>query len=213
MSLLIATPMYAGLCQAPYFQSCMALKESLLTAGLKHDWLVTTNESLVTRARNTQASTFWLRTDYEALLFIDGDIDFTPDDVAKLWNLGEDVACAAYAMKREAGGVTAWKDGRLVDLDDFVEPTPVDYAGTGFLMIRRAAFARLAKAHPELRHMEGNGEVWGFFSTFITDDADWKERFFVSEDYAFCERWRALGGKIWLEPSIRLGHWGVHRYG
>jgi len=213
LSLLIATPMYAGLCQQPYFASCMALKESLLAAGVDHDWLVTTNESLVTRARNTQASSFWLRTRYEAMIFIDGDIEFAPEDVAKLYNLGKEVACAAYAMKRPSGGVTAWKDGALVKLDDLDGPTEVDYAGTGFLMIRRAVFDQMAEKYEDLRHMEGTGEVWAFFNTFIKPAPRWQDRYFVSEDYAFCERWRAIGGSIWLEPSIRLGHWGTARYG
>ena len=35
---------------------------------------------------------------------------------------------------------------------------------------------------------------------------------YLSEDFAFCQRWRALGGKIWLDTQSRLTHTGVYAY-
>ena len=35
---------------------------------------------------------------------------------------------------------------------------------------------------------------------------------YLSEDFAFCQRWRALGGKIWLDTKSRLTHTGVYSY-
>ena len=32
---------------------------------------------------------------------------------------------------------------------------------------------------------------------------------YYSEDYAFCERWRALGGECWVDPGLILEHWGT----
>jgi GT2 family glycosyltransferase len=32
----------------------------------------------------------------------------------------------------------------------------------------------------------------------------------MGEDYAFCERFRAAGGTIWLRPDIVLTHVGSH---
>jgi hypothetical protein len=31
---------------------------------------------------------------------------------------------------------------------------------------------------------------------------------YLSEDYTFCKRWRALGGKIWLDTESTLSHIG-----
>jgi hypothetical protein len=28
------------------------------------------------------------------------------------------------------------------------------------------------------------------------------------EDYQFCELWRSVGGKVWADPEIELGHCG-----
>ena len=35
---------------------------------------------------------------------------------------------------------------------------------------------------------------------------------FMSEDYAFCRRWREIGGRIWADLNIRLTHSGAHAY-
>lgn len=36
--------------------------------------------------------------------------------------------------------------------------------------------------------------------------------FYLSEDYAFCHKWRAIGGKIWLDTVGRLSPTGVHTF-
>lgn len=208
MSLLVATPMYGGQCTAAYFNSCLRLQEAFLRGGMAYEWLTTTNESLIPRARNTSAATF-LKTDLERLIFIDADIEFRPEDVAKLWNLDADVAVGLYPMKRLDCPLGAWRGGRLVDLSDCPkEPFPVDYAGTGFFMVHRRAFEKMIEAYPEIRHEEGHiGECWAFFDTAVEDGIFW------SEDYLFCKRWRATGGKIIADPSIELVHHGAYAYG
>ena len=36
---------------------------------------------------------------------------------------------------------------------------------------------------------------------------------FWSEDYGFMHHWKQMGGKIILDPSIKLIHWGLKGYG
>jgi hypothetical protein len=236
-------------------------------SNIEHTFLRRDNESLIPRGRNTLVAEFMRDprlSEYDTFMFIDSDILFEAEDVAKLWNLGVDVATAAYPMKRDnvvsmtkaelnkcgsitlpvtswtpgiqvkhpsrgdgvfigmdgdeylvafPPNVTAWKDGKLVDLSEFNGPTPIDYAGTGFLMIKRSAFEKVQDAHPEARHMEGKvGECYDLFPVGVTEEEDWRERYYRSEDYGFCEWWRELGGQIILEPSIRLGHVGRKVY-
>ena len=201
--------MYGGQCMQPYLLSVMELQRTLIDAGVRHDFLFTSGESLITRARNTSAATF-LQTDYDWLFFIDSDIQFTPDDVAALYNADAGhVKGAAYPWKQaDISNTTAWKDGELVDIGKLSGPTEVDYLGTGFLMIHRRAFEQIREAWPELHHTEGKvGDCWSFFDTEIRDGV------YLSEDYLFCQRWRDLGEKVMLIPEIRLRHWGLAGYG
>lgn len=198
--------MYGSMCLAPHFQSCLQLKEDFTEFKFKHDWLITTNESLITRARNTSVATY-LTTDYERLLFIDGDLDFKTEDVMKLWDMDVDVAVGAYRMKSPDSTLTAWENGRMVELEDRTENFEVDYAGTGFMMIKGHVFEQMMARFPHWKYEEGKvGECWGFFQDPIEDGIQ------LSEDYFFCKRFREIGGKIILNPTIRLGHWGLNRY-
>ncbi|MFQ5622442.1 MAG: hypothetical protein ACE5FS_03500 [Paracoccaceae bacterium] len=205
MSLLVATPMYGGVCDIAYFQGCLDLKEFLVGEGIAHDWLVVDKESLVQRARNTIAAAF-LQTDYRKLLFIDADIGFTVDDVGKLWNLDTDVAVGVYPMKRmDKCWYAAWVNGKLVTDLDFDGPVEVDYAGTGFMMIDRGVFEKMKSER--IRHEEGSGECWAFFDPRVENGV------YLSEDYAFCEDWRKLGGKVVMDPTVKLSHIGKCEYG
>ena len=158
---------------------------------------------------------------FQKLMFIDADIEFTPEDVAKLWNMNEDVAVGIYAMKKPGEDWYAcWKDGELVkDLDRFDGPTEVDYAGTGFMMIDRKVLQKFKEAFPEREHDEGGqpggnrpdqpGKSFAWFDPRV----DGEKSLYLSEDYAFCQDWRSLGGKIMCDPTVRLKHWGRYGYG
>lgn len=206
MSILFCTPCYGGMVHAAHFRSCLNLKEELSQQGVPHDWLIGTNESLVTRARNEMTCSF-LQTDHTHMMWLDADIEFENEHVAKLWNLNADIAVGVYAMKkRDAQWFAAWKDGALVkDLDQFEGPVEVDYAGTGFMLIARPVIEKLAAA---AESYEGpNGRVPALYMTPVHNDG------FESEDYHFCRIAREAGFTVTMDPSVRLKHWGQYDYG
>lgn len=211
MSLLICTPMYGGVCTAGYFRSCIDLETVLTTLKIQHDWLTTANESLITRGRNTSASTF-LKGEWSRLFFIDADIEFKAEDVSALWNMDADVAVGCYPRKELKAQYAAWHRGKILkahDMDKIQNPFPVDYAGTGFMMIKRRVFELLKIAHPEWLYREGHvGESWAFFQDPIEEVNG--ERIHLSEDYFFCKRVRELGLDVMMHPNVRLKHWGSH---
>jgi hypothetical protein len=206
LSVLFCTPAYGGMVTAAYAGSCLRLKEELTKIGLAHDWLIGINESLVTRARNEMTASF-LATKHSHMMWIDADIEFELEDVAKLWNMEADIAVGVYAMKKpDKQWFAAWKDGALVkDLDQFKGPIEVEYAGTGFMLIKREVIEALARTVPSY---EGpNGRVPALYMTPIHNDG------FESEDYHFCRIAREAGFKIMMDPSVRLGHIGQYRFG
>lgn len=50
-----------------------------------------------------------------------------------------------------------------------------------------------------------NENSWFFFEAMV----DPETKRFLSEDYTFCKRWQDIGGEVWADLSIRLGHWGA----
>lgn len=203
MSILFCTPCYGGQATTGFMVSQMRLQENLLASGIPHDFNIGRNESLVTRARNEMTGWF-MKGSFERQMWIDADIEFGVEDVAKLWNMNVDIAVAAYSMKLPDKPLSAWKDGKLVKLEECPsEPFEVDYAGTGFMMIKRAVYEKL---QPET-YMGPDGRVSAFYMTPIHNDG------FESEDYHFCRKAREAGFKIMMDPSIKLGHIGQFRYG
>jgi hypothetical protein len=107
--------------------------------------------------------------------------------------------------------VVRWRDkDSIVERSGFVS---VRYAGTGFLLISRAAIIRLCEAHPELQYtaidvqadsQTGTLNRFALFDTFIEPET----RTSLSEDYSFCRRWTDLGGEIWLDMQSTLTHTG-----
>jgi hypothetical protein len=168
------------------------------------------------------------------MLFIDADIGFEPEQVFRLLRFDADMSAAAYPIKEiawdrvvqaaQAGRdvkraglnyVTAWADSRVTARNDFAR---VRYAGTGFLMIKRAAMEKLRDAHPELRyrrvHYAGSDAFaestnrYALFDTMI----DPVTGEYLSEDFAFCRRWTDLGGEIWLDLRSKLSHMGQQEF-
>jgi hypothetical protein len=85
----------------------------------------------------------------------------------------------------------------------------------GFMMIRRDCAERMAGAYRHLgfdpQDGKAEGEAWrgNLFNIF---GAELSERTRWSEDIAFCRRWAAIGGRVWLDPHILLEHWGMARF-
>lgn len=217
MSLVIATPMFGGQCCAEYHRSCLELQRELLHLGMPHEFYTVTNESLITRARNVMAARFLTAPDlsgYEALLFIDADIEFAPADVAALWNLDKPVAGGCYARKAPGEVPRVWVGGEERRLDAFEGPLICDRLATGFLLIRREALQALIERG--VTDYDESGQCWQFFNTpvrtWADEHGDWHDRYMLSEDYFFSDAWRAAGKELWTDPEIHLRHWGRAAY-
>lgn len=213
--MVIATPMYGGKADNEHMLSCMRLQESLLRAGMDFEWLTVQNESLIARARNVIARNFLVQphlSGFDALLFIDADIEFTPQDVSALWNLDKPVAGGCYSRKRPGEVPKVWYGGREEPLSAFTSPFKADRLETGFLMIRRAVFQQMI-GDGRVRDYDESGQCWELFNTPVVNYpgmnyGDYRDRYMVSEDYYFTDLWKACGGELWVDPGIHLRHWG-----
>ena len=213
MSILFCTPMYGGNCLHSYFKSALNLHGFMIREDVDHDFYTLWNESAVHRARNQCVKAF-LETKFEYLFFIDADIEFTIDDVGRIWNLGQeaDISVGLYRMKRDDAPFAAWVDGKLVTMEDITSPDSpvqaapraVDYAGTGFMLIHRRVLEHLCT--DENKYEGKDGPMHQVFDFPLRGGVE------LSEDYAFCEDARNAGYKVMMDTNVRLKHWGIKAY-
>lgn len=172
------------------------------------------NDSLVSRARNTLAARF-LDSPYQWMLFLDNDLLFEPQHIARLWlhATKEDrkLVTGLYAMKKLAPRfVCNWIDGAEPDANGAVR---VREGGTGFMSIHRSVFETMRDKLPEIayttdsNHAGGTRTEWDFFAVGPYRYPSGLVRY-LSEDWMFCQRWRDLGGDVWADTKIQLRHMG-----
>lgn len=235
-SILVATPMYGGMCTGHY---TIALMNSINTLRrMKIETLLASvmNESLIPRARNELARLFLDQTKCSHLMFVDADMYFDEKAIASLYKADKDVACGIYPKKEiDWGKVSlAVKNGETdlakhsssfvlnlphgeaqstPDEDGMVE---VRHGGTGFMLIKREVFEKLAPHVPEYRSSTKQNADGGFdkpltrqfFDTSIDETGC-----LLSEDYHFCALWRKYGGKVFASTKIKFNHIGTHIFG
>jgi hypothetical protein len=80
---------------------------------------------------------------------------------------------------------------------------------TGFMMIQKQVFTKLAEMHPEWLHqdnMNPEEKLYSFFDFKCTPEG------YIGEDFLFCDRAREAGFSAWIDPTIKLGHMGIHEF-
>jgi len=235
-SILVATPMYGGMCTGHY---TIALMNSINTLkGLQVETLLASlmNESLIPRARNELVRLFLNETQCSHIMFIDADMYFNDQAIATLYKADKDVACGIYPKKElDWDKVSLAASKGKTDLPNYsssfvlnlphdvkkIEPdadgmVEVRHGGTGFMLIKREVFEKLAPHVPEYRastKQNGKGEfvrplVKQFFDTSIDETGC-----LLSEDYHFCALWRKHGGKVFANTKLKFNHIGTHIFG
>jgi hypothetical protein len=159
--------------------------------GVRFELDVVANCSLIAKARNELVTRF-LASDCEALFFLDADLDFSPEDFYRVLTAEPEIVGGTYRAKTI--------DVRWLGGEPVTELTEVAYLPTGFLRMKREAVQRLYDAAPKF-----DGAHAAVFDCGIRGGR------YVGEDYAMCQDWRAMGGKLWLHPCT-IKHCGRFEY-
>ena len=242
----IGTPCYGGMITAEYFKSCLQLTSIAPINKVELQFGTIGNESLVTRARNTLVQLFMDEPNCTHLLFIDADIGFNPQTIMRMLKLDKDVVTGVYPRK-----TIDWRKikKRVKENNDISEdelhaaslqynlnvknPERVEVkngfievldGATGFMLIKKQVFEKMAKAYPELKfksdqHLGSPHDTqfdyhdtsewnYAFFDTMI--DPDTKR--YLSEDYAFCRLWQKIGGTVYADITSGLTHYGTYAF-
>jgi glycosyltransferase involved in cell wall biosynthesis len=143
-------------------------------------------------ARNRAVKKF-LRTGADVLVFIDSDVQWTPDDLARLLDTPHAVTGGIIGHP-----ITSTEAGAAI-YDDNMKPLPVSRDhyqrvfcfGIAFSAITRDVFDAMADRY--------DGPAPWFAYT------DWHGRL-PSEDVVFCQRLADMGVPVMVDTTIRVGH-------
>jgi len=167
----------------------------------------------VCRSRSMTASAF-LRSDCDVYVSIDSDIWFRPEDVVQISRKaaqGSDIVVGMYITRKPPH-----QPAQMLPPDVEVEfkvgapLVEIPYGAAGFMAVSKRVFKRLVDDLPHCHSgwtdaAGKDASFWPFFMQGTLPDPV-EENIYLSEDWAFFNRAKEAGFKIWLDPSVRLGH-------
>jgi hypothetical protein len=236
-TILVATPVHSDV-SMHYAQSLLHLQKWCFHNNVRIGFQLM-KSSLITQGRNMCVAEF-LKKGFTHLLFIDSDIAFNEGAAGRLIEANKDVISIPYPLKdmNWDKGFKMIQEGKIksaLDLKNkafyrypFKVPDPenikiqnkvieVTHSPTGFMMIKREVFEKMIIAYPNLRidqdqlvngKVEKLGHMWNFFDTLF----DPEKRTYLGEDFAFCKRWRDIGGTCHAWIGDYITHVGEHQY-
>jgi hypothetical protein len=207
----ICMPCYGGMLTESTFMSYIKWSNAARQLGLDWTMETMTNESLISRARNTLTAKFLHNKDSTHLMFIDADIGWEPWHLLVMLDRNVDVIGGLYPMKSLP---VKWCVNGFEGAEEGVNGLQeVSKTGTGFMLIKREVFEKL-NSHPATKPflndiglpVELNPYMKTYFDTAV------RENRYYSEDWTFCENWRDLGGKVWVDKRVLLKHTGTYTF-
>lgn len=211
-SVMILTP----IARAPCWQYALALAETcvmLEQLGIRYAMRFVIGSSNLPRARNELAARF-LASGFSDAVFIDDDMGWQANAALRLIASEQKVIAAVGRKKvdKPLNDPAIWcahfgaGAGEALE-QDAMGAVQVERAGTGMMKISREVFEQMIAAHPEWKRPgtpDMATDVRAHYYQFFKFDDETE----MGEDYTFCERWKALGGEVWIDPKIALSHVG-----
>ena len=142
-----------------------------------------------------------LDAEADVIVFIDYDVSWRPEDMVKLLSTEGDVVAGTYRFKDDTEEYMGWlevHDKRpIVRADGCVK---ADTVPAGFLKITREAVKKFMRGYPELVYGDPIAPHVDIFNHGARGGVWW------GEDYSFSDRWKSLGGEIWIIPDMNIDH-------
>ena len=238
--IFVATPVHSE-CSIHYTQALLKFQKQCMMNSIMVSFSLL-KSSLVTQGRNLCVANFLKDpTNYTHLLFIDSDIDFKFDTIMKMLKLDREVIATPYPMKhihwdqiwdrvqkgkiknieqlKRAGHAFPIKldnqKGKEIPVVDGV--IEVSHAPTGCMLIKKQVFDKMIKAYPndkieQATIVNGIALIDEYNYNFFDTIHDPETKKYYGEDFGFCKKWTAIGGKCYCYVSDDITHVGEYQY-
>lgn len=150
------------------------------------------------------------------LVMIDNDVGWQAEGLNDLLEHDVDLVAGSYPKRQDP--ITFMFRSALDNGGDLVgDPATglIEVWGMpgGFMRMRRPMLEKMVSHYAELNHLDNNvpsGTTCRIFDPYwIKTDCGNRV---LAEDYAFCQRWRDIGGKVYMDASISMAHIGTKPY-
>lgn len=91
---------------------------------------------------------------------------------------------------------------------------PIRHLATGFMMFQRSCIEKMMEQYAHTKYECDTGQLLGDENKFCYAlfDCFIKDGHYYSEDWGFCDRWKNIGGDIYTDITVTLGHSGMTDY-
>lgn len=205
--LLISTPNASGRYSRGYVKSLIKTILALTKYGAYVDWHDHAGSSDLPLARALLFASAY-KTSFTHWLSIDDDMDYNFLDIVRMLKLNREFIAAAGPAKSDEPKFA------MSCMDAFGRPIPpqgepetgvlhATHVGGAFVLLNRTCMEKMVAGYPELEFLDNTGQsAWALYHPLIVNKRH------VGEDFAFCERWRAIGGRVDVLTTVTLGHSG-----
>lgn len=200
---LIGTPSYDGRIDVWFANSLIETVKQAEKKGIFVHAIYTSYDSLIQRARN---SLIKLAIDggYDDLFFIDSDTEWEPEWFFNLLERPEPIVGGSLIKKTDKEGYTVKLVDKKLKYSEDKKLIQVDGVGTGFMKVSKFALDKLWEMSDEYT---SEGEKHRMVFDIKVENGD-----LISEDYILCNKWKSLGYKVWLDPTITCNHIGIKKF-
>jgi len=208
-NVMIAMPCYSAKVHFPTMRAILLDAINIIGRGDKFSIAEDIGNSDIAGSRGALFGAF-VRSKADTLVFIDDDIFWTPGSLIKLIDQPVDVVGGIYPKKRDP---LEWPFKIGIKDEYRVDPKTglMEVIGLpgGFMKISRNCAEKMIEAYPRqtLRSVSENTQFWPLFDPYQTPDGNR-----LSEDFSFCQRWIDIGGQVWADFEIEMGHIGYKSF-
>jgi hypothetical protein len=198
LKVLIATPAYDGRLDVWYTTSLVNSVRIAQDNGIFLHPVFMSYDALVQRARN---DLFRLALEYDAVIWIDSDLEWNPMWIMELLGSDKDVIGGTYRKKTDDAELYTVKTNNIESKDGLIK---VDGLGMGFVKMSKKAVQALWDASQPYQNEGREGRM--ICDIQIVDGQ------LCSEDVMLFTKLRGLGFDVWLDPRMTCCHIGTKKF-
>lgn len=204
----IAIPAYTGTIHLGTMRSVLTDFLALQARGDTVEIYDEVGNAMIADCRATIVAKF-LESAATDLVFVDADVTFEKGALVRLVDHPVEFVAGIYPYRRDPIDYPiSWIQERdeLIATNGLLE---VEGVPAGFMRCSRAMLEKMVDHYPDTVFLNAHTESKTAHALFDTYRIG-KMKF--GEDYAFCRRWKDIGGKVWIDPEINMGHVGFKTF-